>query len=293
MKPINFKWDKNSCYEISKKHNHRIDFKNDNPSAYSSARINGWLDDICSHMKPKGNRNKRLIYVYEFEDNSIYVGLTGNPEYRKWSHLNRKDSSVYKHMKKTGLYPKYIELTDYINFEESIIMEEYWKNEFHNKGFKILNISKTGALGGTNKKWTKEECKKVFLKCSSINEIKNNYISAYNSACKYNWLEELTIHIDYTPNGYWNDINNCKIESLKYNSRTEFKIKSPGCYYASIKNNWLNDICSHMKQLRNPKNYWTKEKCENAYLKVNKNKSKLKKKYSRAYHLMLKNNWFN
>lgn len=291
MKPANFKWDKNSCNQISKKHKYKIDFKNDNPSAYASARINGWLDDICSHMKPKGNNKKRLIYAYEFSDNCAYIGLTGDLDYRKWAHFNRKDSSVYKHMIKTGLIPECLELTNYIDVDNSIIMEKYWIDQYYKNGFELLNISKPGAIGGNIIKWSKEECGKAFSKCSSISEIKINYISAYNLASKNKWLIELTKHIDYIPNGYWNDFNNCKNESLKYNSRTEFKLKSSGCYYSSIKNKWLDDICLHMKQLKKPKNYWNKEKCIDTYLKI-KNKSEFKKNYSRAYFLMLKNKWF-
>ena len=38
----------------------------------------------------------------------------------------------------------------------------------------------------------------------------------------------------------------CKIEALKYKSRSEFKIKSGSVYNFILKNNFLDKICSHM-----------------------------------------------
>ena len=48
------------------------------------------------------------------------------------------------------------------------------------------------------------------------------------------------------PSGHWT-FENCEIEAKKYKSKKEFKSKSGGCYQQSIKNNWLDKICHHMK----------------------------------------------
>jgi len=47
------------------------------------------------------------------------------------------------------------------------------------------------------------------------------------------------------PTGYWTK-ERCHDEALKYNTRNEFK-KNSTSYQRAIANNWLNDICSHMK----------------------------------------------
>ena len=49
----------------------------------------------------------------------------------------------------------------------------------------------------------------------------------------------------------------CQQESLKYNSRGDFYKFSKKIYSVALYNDWLDDICSHMKLLRKPKNYWT------------------------------------
>lgn len=45
---------------------------------------------------------------------------------------------------------------------------------------------------------------------------------------------------------YWTK-ERCVNEALKYDSRAVFKKKSGGAYNASIKNGWLDSVCSHMK----------------------------------------------
>ena len=292
-KPPNYKWDKESCLEVAKKFKYRIEFKKSYPSAYSSARINGWLNDMCVHMTPKGNKNKRLIYIYKFSDNYVYVGLTGNPERRKWDHFNKSDSPVFKHIKKTLLIPMYEEVTDYLMVNESIKYEKHWTNEMAKQGYYILNdMTKIGLIGGNTIKWTKSKCKESFLECNSIKELRMKYPTSYNVSIKNNWVDEFASHIKYTPNGHWNNKNNCEMESMKYNSRTEFKEESSGAYYSSIRNNWLNDICNHMVEKRKSKNYWTKQTCKIAFDET-KTKIEFKKKYLTAYRLSIKNNWID
>ena len=58
MKPHNYKWDFNKCKEESLKYKSRGEFKKMNSSAYTSSRINGWLDEICIHMIKKEFKKK-------------------------------------------------------------------------------------------------------------------------------------------------------------------------------------------------------------------------------------------
>jgi len=46
-------------------------------------------------------------------------------------------------------------------------------------------------------------------------------------------------------NGYWTK-EKCKFEALKYDSRKQFCDNSVGAYRSSIKNKWIDEICSHM-----------------------------------------------
>lgn len=51
------------------------------------------------------------------------------------------------------------------------------------------------------------------------------------------------------PKGFWTK-EKCQEEALKYKSRSDFAKKSGGVYSKARKNNWLNDICSHMETFK-------------------------------------------
>ena len=44
-------WTKEKCMELAKTCNSRAEFKKASGSAYLRARVKGWLDECCAHMK--------------------------------------------------------------------------------------------------------------------------------------------------------------------------------------------------------------------------------------------------
>jgi predicted GIY-YIG superfamily endonuclease len=97
-------------------------------------------------------------------------------------------------------------------------------------------------------KWTKEMCHVLALKYQYRKEFQIGDKRAYESAKHNGWLDEICQHMEYKklPNGYWNDVENCRIRALKYKTKTEFFKCSPHVYKYSLKNGWLDDICQHM-----------------------------------------------
>ena len=87
-------WTKEKCLEEALKYKYRKNFQKNSSSAYVISYNNGWLYDICKHMIRLGNKSKRCIYAFEFDDKYIYVGLTYNIENRKEQHINNFRSSV-------------------------------------------------------------------------------------------------------------------------------------------------------------------------------------------------------
>jgi len=197
-----FKWSKEKCQYIALKYEHRKEFQVNNKNAYSAARYNGWLDEICSHMnfkklpnkywhsfdncknealkynnkrdfvknsqhvynivlkmdwldeicshmKPLGDKYNRCIYSYEFSDMYVYVGLTYNFNMRKKNRKRDLNDAVTIHIKETKLKPKIKQLTNYVNVDEAIILEKFYLNKYISEGWKQLNRRKTGGLGGS------------------------------------------------------------------------------------------------------------------------------------------------
>src|SRR5210317_1068677 len=115
-------------------------------------------------MEVVGNLKMRGIYVFEFEDNHAYVGLTYDFKRRYNEHMNNIDGVVYKHIEETNLTPKFIQLTDYMDEELASKEETLWENKYITEGWNMLNKLKTGGLGGGNLKWDYDSCKKEALK---------------------------------------------------------------------------------------------------------------------------------
>jgi predicted GIY-YIG superfamily endonuclease len=182
-------WTYEKCKNEASKYESRSEFQKRNYNVYRRAYDNGWLNEICKHMKPKGNIYKRMVYVYIFDDNFFYVGLTCNKERRMEEHV-KTNTSVYKHISKTNSGFKYVELTKYIDVEESIKKEKYFLDKFIKEGMIALNRNKTGGLGGGRKKWNYDTCKAAASLCVGRYEFSRKYGRAYTESKINGWLCE-------------------------------------------------------------------------------------------------------
>lgn len=236
-------WTKENCYNEALKHSNRTSFYTYSSGAYGSSYKNGWLDEVCSHMEILGNLRKRLVYVYEFSDNSVYVGITCNESRRNNQHLNLF-GSVFEHIKKTGLMPiKKIISEGYIYVGSAQQLEYDTVEKYKLDNWNILNKVKTGGLGSNIIKWDKETCRKIALTCSSRVEFSKVNSSAYISARKNGWLDEICEHMVWLqrPVGYWT-YEKCKEAAKNYTNRFDFSHKCSHAYLLSTKNGWLDEF---------------------------------------------------
>lgn len=197
MNPLLTMWTKDKVRDEALKYKHRSDFQQGSPNAYQAANSHGWMDDVSSHMEFKGTYFKRLVYVYEFSDNTVYVGLTLNKTDRDRSHRKEGKSSVYKHIMDTGLEPEYkIISDDYIDAKDAQNLENCTIEEYKSKGWKVLNKAKAGGLGGSClTKWTKDMAHNESLKYDTITKFMTNSRSAYNVSKRNGWIPEITKHM--------------------------------------------------------------------------------------------------
>jgi predicted GIY-YIG superfamily endonuclease len=281
-------WTFDTCKEEALKYNSRGEFKKKSMGCWDKSRKKGWLNSICTHMITIGNRYKKCIYVYEFSDNYAYVGLTYNINKRNGEHLSENDSPVFKHIQETNLTPILKQLTEYIDVEESIKLEETYLQEYKNNGWDILNIAKTGSIGGGIIKWNYDNCFEEALKYESRSDFKNGSIGAYESCLRNDWINIVCSHMisKQKQSGYWT-FETCKEEALKYDSKSEFRKSASNCWNISRINMWLDDICKHMIN----KTY-TFDECKEEALKYN-SKTEFNKESRKIYNFSKKNNWLD
>jgi predicted GIY-YIG superfamily endonuclease len=140
---------------------------------------------------------------------------------------------------------------------------------------------------------TKEKCFKI----ASEYEYKTDFIrdnwNIYYVCCKNDWLYDVckNLKLKQKPKKYWT-FEKCKEEALKYKSKSEFQKKGKGAYTVSLKNKWLDKICTHMISGRKPNGYWCFEKCKEEALKYETKTDFLTKSKS-AYSKSLSKKWID
>ena len=207
----------------------------------------GWLDEICSHMKVIGNRYKRCIYAYVFEElKYVYVGLTGNIEKRDKEHRARTSSSVNRFaIRNNTPIPPILQISDYIPKEEASIRDGEVLRKYISQSYLPINISKTGGLGGhlQNDGYTFEQCKDKAVKYSKRSEWKKHDYPTYYIASKLGWIDAIMPQTKPYGNKdirYWT-IKRCCDLAKECKSISEFRQKSESAYAMVCKNKW-NDV---------------------------------------------------
>jgi hypothetical protein len=143
-------------------------------------------------------------------------------------------------MKETGLKPNFELVTkNLLSREDAVKLECKLINKYKIHGFNILNRQKGGGLGGSNIIWTIDRVKEEALKYTKRNDFRQKSPSAYISAQRNNWLNDICSHMidGRKPNGYWT-IDKVKEEALKYNSRKSFE-KGSTSYQIAYRNGWI------------------------------------------------------
>ena len=252
-------------------------------------------------MKPKQlvNSNElKTIYLFYFcNKTKVYVDLTANLKRRKREINSIKcctNSNIIKLLKEGFKIEEVEILEENLTFEDAIIADKKWIKKYKKQySENCLNISNGGELGGRDIIWNFENCKNEALKYDTKKKFMKNSCAAYSSAIKNGWIKKICKHMKELrkPNGYWN-FKRCKKEAKKYSSKSLFYKNSKSAYLIARKNDWLKDICTHMKRPIDHKLIWTKEKCAEEAKKY-KTKIEFRKKSSGAHRRAYLSGWLD
>lgn len=291
-KPFKYWNNKENCRAEALKYNKLFDFKMKSNGAYSSSLRNGWHNELTSHMIKVGNRYNKCVYAYEFQDKSVYVGITYNIEKRIRDRNKCSTDSVTIHIKKTQQIPNLIQLTEYILVDIAVQLESDYVNKYRNEGWNILNKAKTGSVGSV-KKWTKEKCSKVAQMFDNRTAFMKTHSGAYQSASINGWLDEICFHMiqKVKPHNYWTK-EMCRKEFLRYNKKNDVKLNSPTAYSIACKNKWTDEFSEHMMNGRKKNGYWTIERCLSTASKY-KTRGDFRKKCGSVYSIAHRKGWLN
>jgi hypothetical protein len=141
--------------------------------------------------------------------------------------------------------------------------------------------------------WTLETCLVEALKYETRSAFQRGSSSCYLTSLRNKWVDRICGHMleGKKPNGYWT-LELCQAEALKYESRAAFKRKAGSALNAAVANNWLDQICSHMKELVKPVGYWTLDRCGAEAAKY-KTRSEFQHGSTGAYQSAWHNGWLD
>ena len=250
-------WNKEKILESSKNEETKLDWLTNDPKAYHAARRLGCLKEATKHMQPLGSLHSRCIYAIEVSGKKIvYIGLTYNFKRRVRDHL--KSERIISLKKRYGV-KKIIskQLTKYLKNQEAIFKEGEFVKLYKKKGYKILNLTKTGGLGGTTVKHTKDKILKKAKNYNTIRDWLKNDIATYRAAHAMNILPEATKHMEklwekkWNEKKVWNSIKGIKVAS-------HWRKKHPGAepaarrlgIYKEIKNKFIDGRSIEAKKLK-------------------------------------------
>lgn len=294
IKPANH-WHKEKCAECAFECSSRSEFKKRFNSAYIASRKNGWIDEICSHMKPLGNTYKRYIYVYEFVDNIAYIGLTFDFEARKKGRENKKDS-VWQKTQNTKF--EIILSEKAFHLEQAVKKEKGLIKQYKSEGWKLINRTNGGETGTPRRKYSFKNLEKLASQYNSKSEFRQAEASAYRFAQKYSYLDDICKHMT-SGRKHW-DEKKILLEALKYTNKKDFQKYLPSAYQAARYRNILGKACSHMtetfclrrKIFLKPRGFWTYRNCLEEAKKYKK-KSDFRKNAAAAFDACTRNGWLD
>lgn len=268
LKNWNKVWVFDLCKAEAIKYNTRSDFVKYSCSAYHRALQDGFLDQICTHM-----RSRWKPYRFWSKEECHKVALLYNTK----ADFKREEQSAYSLALKRGWIPDICTHMNALGNRHKRLVYAY---EFANK---VVYIGLTSNKQRRHLEHVKDKTSPVY-KYRLNSESEPVYIEiskSYIAAGKAQKLEDQTIET-YKTNGWrilnrakagglgWAErkwtLERCQEAALKYKTRGDFQNNSLGAYAAASKNNWMDQICGHMVYRRLPKGTWTYNSCEQVAL---------------------------
>ena len=251
------KWTFESIQKEALRYTTRTAFQKGFPSAYQTARKNGWLDKVCSHMptpKPKNSwtfenvKNEALNYETRMSFSKNSRSAYSTAQQNGWL------DDVCSHMSRPAPVRKWTfedvknEALNYENRKTFFIGSCGAYNAALRNGWLDEMCSHMSRPAPANKKWTYEAVKNKALCFQSRYAFQKGFRSAYQAARENGWLDDVCAHMQRKPRTKWT-LESIHKEALNYQSRSAFKKGSRNAYQSARRRGWLDAVCSHMKKL--------------------------------------------
>jgi predicted GIY-YIG superfamily endonuclease len=247
------KWTEKAILKESLKFKTKKEWAVNSASSYGAALKQGLMDKASKHFDKVGNHKNRCVYLFLFKKEKIaYVGLTYYFKRRVSNHLGTKRfKDLIKLYGRRALTIK--QVTDYVPVEAAKRLEKQLVEKYRSLNFRILNIAKTGSVGGNTVKWTREVVKLKALEFNNSKEWKKNCPGSYAAGAGFDMLDIATSHMTRLVRKKWESKIEVMQEAKKYTTRTEWDDKSGAAVAYAKKHGFYEEAAKHMPDKRNSK----------------------------------------
>ena len=297
-------WTKERIFTEAKKYQSKSEFKKVCTSAYQTARVNGWLDEMDWFVRPIVH-NKKWYRENVFDEARKYQTRTefcnnSNGAYRvglkngwldemiwfidgKLKALTDKNDSVYKYYFKesnsfyigrTLMYRQKIRHNEHISDDKDTVYKYAKENGFEIPQMKIIEENLTIEEGLEREDYWKNYYKERGY--NILNVAKTGKGSGSIGAIAY---------------GKWSK-ENVFNEAKKYNTRSEFQKSCVSAYQVALRNGWLSEMSWFMEGKR-PNGYWNIKENILAEAKKYQTRSEFCKGCGSAYQTARVNGWLS
>ena len=285
-------WTKERCQEESLKYTTITEFRKKSLSAYHKSFNLKIIDEICSHMI------KKLPRGYWTKEKCHEESL----KYKTRTEFRKKSSSAYKNSLKLKIIDDVCShMIQYGDLYKRCIYSYEFSDNCVYVGLtynleKRHNNRKTDKKDAVTKHIMITGIQPILKQLTDYIDVKESRIKEGEYVKKYK--NEGWIILNKTGTGsVGGDIlkwtkDKCQEKALKYNTRSDFRKNDRNVYFTCCDRKWIDDVCSHMIQLRKPNRYWTKERCQYESLKYT-SRGEFQKKSVSAYSISSKNKWLD
>jgi len=189
---MTIKWTYELCESFAIQCKTRNEFKQRFRKAWRAMHNHNWVESLTKHMDIVGSHKKRCVYIYKFDNNQVYIGLTYNVSKR---HRCHKEKGILKKFPNYDKLPEIIS-DGYINVERAMELEMSTIKKYKENGYIVLNTMKGGQIGTTKiLNYSIDELLESAKKYTTRWEFQLKDSKIYDYAKRYKLLDDICGHM--------------------------------------------------------------------------------------------------
>lgn len=256
------KWTKERCIEAGKKCKTKGEFEKTYSGAYASAKRYGWYDEVTAHMiSPIAKSQEWTLEKVQAEslkyDTRKEFAICSFSAYN-FARRNKILNLVCQHMVNPNLAKKNKSSSKWtMEVLQAEALKYTSRNEFASNNPAAYSAAKVAKLldkicahmeykHKCDNYWTKEKCQERALLYTTKSDFKKNDGSAYTTAVREKWLNDICTHMTRPPIKRKWTYEKLYAEAQKYRTVKEFKQKSHSAYVTAVSSGVVKQICFHM-----------------------------------------------